>query len=196
MDDDAGVRKKELRRYFRQRRAEVAPAELASLSCQVVDRALRFLVDRSDFFRIASYSSLHGEVSTVSFNQAIQKLGRTLLLPHVSSPSHMNFAIVTSLTRLCIGAYGTLVPAADMQRCDKPDVVFVPGLAFDRMGNRLGMGKGYYDRYFRELCHSMPLKIGLTLNRYVLDEMPSDSWDVPMDMIMTETEIIGGTTWT
>ncbi|MDR0327856.1 MAG: 5-formyltetrahydrofolate cyclo-ligase [Planctomycetaceae bacterium] len=72
------------------------------------------------------------------------------------------------------------------------DVVLVPGLAFDRLGNRLGRGKGYYDRFLRRLPAST-LTVGLAWESMLCDHIPHDENDCPVKMIVTEHQIINGT---
>jgi 5-formyltetrahydrofolate cyclo-ligase len=69
------------------------------------------------------------------------------------------------------------------------DVVITPGLAFNRRGNRLGYGGGYYDRYLRRL-HPTALRVGIGFSGQVLDDVPSGEEDEPVDMIVTDEEVI------
>jgi len=77
-----------------------------------------------------------------------------------------------------------LAPKID---CEKviPSVLVVPGLAFDREGNRLGRGKGFYDRYLEKF---KGVKIGLCLNEQIKDAVPCEEHDVVMDYIITDEE--------
>ena len=72
------------------------------------------------------------------------------------------------------------------------DLVIVPLVGSDRRGGRIGFGKGWYDRFFEEMVAigSRPVKVGLAFGFQVLDRLPSDPWDQPLDMVVTETEII------
>ncbi len=67
------------------------------------------------------------------------------------------------------------------------DVVLVPGIAFDRKGNRIGFGKGCYDRF---LSNISALKIGFCYDLQICNEFESDAYDIKMDFLVTETEII------
>ncbi|NDW09177.1 5-formyltetrahydrofolate cyclo-ligase [Dysgonomonas sp. 520] len=69
----------------------------------------------------------------------------------------------------------------------KIDLIIVPGVAFDRQLNRLGRGKGYYDRFLKQV--KAP-KIGICFEFQLLDKIPIDEHDIPMDMVVTENEII------
>ncbi|MNI15577.1 5-formyltetrahydrofolate cyclo-ligase family protein [compost metagenome] len=76
-----------------------------------------------------------------------------------------------------------------------PDVVFVPGLAFDRQGGRLGYGKGYYDRLQASwkqdsgFALKPPVWIGLAFSQQLVPEVPMDGHDAYMDMLITEEGI-------
>lgn len=69
------------------------------------------------------------------------------------------------------------------------DVVFVPLVAFDSSGNRLGMGGGFYDRAFSfkklGIWHRKPFLIGLAHDFQQVDFLPADSWDIPLQMVVT-----------
>jgi 5-formyltetrahydrofolate cyclo-ligase len=72
------------------------------------------------------------------------------------------------------------------------DVVFVPLAGFDRKGGRIGFGKGWYDRFFSRLSERgvRPVKIGLAFSFQEVTLVPGDPWDEPLDMVLTENEII------
>ncbi len=65
----------------------------------------------------------------------------------------------------------------------KLDVIFVPGLCFDKKGNRLGFGKGFYDQFLK--LNPDSYKIGCCPKRCMVNELPTDSWDVKMDLVLT-----------
>ena len=70
-------------------------------------------------------------------------------------------------------------------------VVLVPGLAFDRLGNRLGRGKGYYDRFLRRLPENI-LTIGLTFGGTLREQIPYGEQDCPVKLVITESAIHHG----
>jgi 5-formyltetrahydrofolate cyclo-ligase len=67
------------------------------------------------------------------------------------------------------------------------DFAIIPGLAFDRHGNRLGRGAGYYDRYLR---HCRAVRCGVCHDIMLLDSIPVGNDDVPMDIIVTDKSLI------
>lgn len=96
-------------------------------------------------------------------------------------------SLITSLDSLTNGAYGILEP---MEIIPIPqneiDAVIIPGIAFDKHGTRLGFGKGYYDRFLTDFCGT---KIGICYDFQVVPDLPSDSHDIKMDLIITEKRI-------
>jgi 5-formyltetrahydrofolate cyclo-ligase len=92
---------------------------------------------------------------------------------------------------LVLGAQGILEPRADLLpvAADRVDVFLIPGLYFDRVGNRLGRGWGCYDRLLAA-ARADAERIGLCFADRVIDEVPAAPWDQPMDRVITEREEI------
>ena len=84
--------------------------------------------------------------------------------------------------------YGVLEPKK-VRKVDpnNVDIVIVPGAAFDKKGNRIGYGEGYYDNFLRKI---KALKIGLGFDFQVVDEIKAEEFDVSVDVIVTEKEVI------
>ncbi|WP_018344261.1 5-formyltetrahydrofolate cyclo-ligase [Cytophaga aurantiaca] len=70
------------------------------------------------------------------------------------------------------------------------DLVLLPLLAFDTKGNRVGYGKGFYDRFLRK-CKPDVVKVGLSLFEPTKDLIDADAWDVPLDWVLTPEQIYG-----
>ena len=68
---------------------------------------------------------------------------------------------------------------------DSIDIIIVPGVAFDRQGNRLGRGRGFYDRLLKTTPNA--IKIGVAFDFQVVDQVPTEPLDVPMNLIISET---------
>ena len=75
---------------------------------------------------------------------------------------------------------------------ENPSVVIVPLVACDKNLNRIGMGKGYYDRYLRD---KTAIKIGICYDFQVVDKIIPNKTDIPLDIIVTENQILGETLW-
>jgi len=71
----------------------------------------------------------------------------------------------------------------------EPDLFIVPGLAFDKSCSRIGFGAGYYDRFLPN-TKDTALKVGIAFSFQIIEHIPTDEYDVPMDMVITESGII------
>jgi len=90
-----------------------------------------------------------------------------------------------------MGFYNILAPKKEFIREVSPeeiDIVLVPGLAFREDGYRIGYGGGYYDRFLSNV--ESVIKIGICFEMQILEDVPVDTYDVPVDLIITEERII------
>ena len=86
-----------------------------------------------------------------------------------------------------LNSYGIAEPKSFVSNEDEIDCAIVPGIAFDKTGNRIGFGKGYYDKYFE---NKNIFKIALCYEFQIVDSIPADSHDFPMNMLITEDRVI------
>ncbi|PMP68103.1 MAG: 5-formyltetrahydrofolate cyclo-ligase, partial [Thermodesulfobacterium geofontis] len=99
------------------------------------------------------------------------------------------FGEIKSLNDLKVGSYGILEPQEPIDLDPEDiDIIIVPGIAFDLRGFRLGYGKGFYDRFLKDLKN--PTKIGLIYNELIRDSLPTDDKDVRVDIVISEKRII------
>ncbi|ADG67080.1 5-formyltetrahydrofolate cyclo-ligase [Planctopirus limnophila DSM 3776] len=101
-----------------------------------------------------------------------------------------------SLDELSAGSFGIPEPRAEMRtqpdRCAnlaEIDLVVLPGLAFDEQGRRLGQGRGYFDRLLMEL-NPHAIKVGLAFEVQMVEEVPVEEHDLPVDLVITESRMI------
>ncbi|MNC39982.1 5-formyltetrahydrofolate cyclo-ligase family protein [compost metagenome] len=194
----------ELKRELRAERAAVRdklPADQReALSSLVCGYAAEWLT-REGAETLLAYVPFRSELDTRPLIDGAWAAGRKVLLPRViQSTGKMSLHPVNSWKELAAGAYGILepvsAPASEPGGLYRPDAVFVPGLAFDRRGGRLGYGRGYYDRlraaWEAELPASAgaPLWIGLAFGQQLVPEVPMDYHDAYMDMLITEDGIM------
>ncbi len=134
--------------------------------------------------KILMYHSLADELSTHDF---INKwTGRkSFFLPRVNG---VNLEILPyDRSRLALGAFHIEEPTGDdVHDISEIELIVVPAVAYDRRGNRVGRGKGYYDRM---LGDTKAIKIGIAYDFQVFDEIESDPHDVPVDIIITDKGI-------
>ena len=115
--------------------------------------------------------------------------GKMLLLPRVENDTDMTLRKVSSLNDLIPGMYGILEPTPDTAVIspDMADIILVPLEAVDRYGMRLGKGKGYYDHL---LSSTHAYSIGVALSHQMIDTVPSDPWDQPLDAVVAANGIV------
>lgn len=139
--------------------------------------------------RIAAYLSVDGEPDLRPLLRRLHELGKVLALPVVENGSRMSFFAHSPGRPLVVNRFGIEEPApqAAWIRPLALDLVLTPLTAFDRQGNRLGMGGGFYDRRFGSLPSRLrPLLVGVAHAVQEADELPSAPWDVPLDGVLTE----------
>lgn len=100
----------------------------------------------------------------------------------------MEFYPVTSLSDFVEGRFHIMEPMGEVPLRETEPFVLVPGLGFDKKGNRMGYGKGFYDRYFARFPSCR--KIGAAFETQLMEKIPSQSHDIVMDFVVTEKGIL------
>ncbi len=177
----------EIRRRMLDRRRSLTPEAVAQASALVVER-VRILSGYIDAALVASYMSRDGEIDPA---ELLRGKSPKVALPVTRTEEPLRFVIPDGPFEL--GPFGIRQPTTG--RVVQPtefEVVLVPLVAVDWSGNRLGHGAGYYDRTFafRREC-DYPVLIGLAHRFQVVESIEPSPWDVPVDLIVTETGIFG-----
>jgi 5-formyltetrahydrofolate cyclo-ligase len=182
--------KKELRRLIKQKLAELSPQERSDKSKQICQHLIHSEVFQKAAVVMAFLSMPH-EVDTTPIILNAWQQGKTVAVPKVSwSQRHMIPVEIQSLeTGVETGRNGLRNPTGGVPvPFEDIDLVLTPGLGFDRSGNRLGRGGAYYDRFFRSPT-LRAARWALSFSLQVLDRIPVNEEDVPVDAIVTETGI-------
>lgn len=135
--------------------------------------------------RIMMYHSLPDELSTHAF---LKKWSgkKKFYLPRVNGADLE--VLPYDESRLELGSFHIEEPTGrEVTNPEDIEVVIVPGVAYDRKGRRLGRGKGFYDRFLR---HTRATKIGVGYEFQLLEELPIEPHDVPMDIVVTQYSTI------
>lgn len=141
---------------------------------------------------VAAYHPMRDEIDPSPILQAIASSGRVGALPWFAGrDARMIFRQVPAAET---GPWGVLQPLPTAAAV-RPEVVLVPLVAADVAGNRIGHGKGHYDRALAHMREAGAVRtIGVAWDVQVLDEtIPADAWDVPLDAIATPGRWIEGT---
>jgi len=143
---------------------------------------------------VCSYVNFREEVETSELIAALLHEGRRVAVPvHLHGPSQpLIFAEIHALAELVPNHFGIPQPPREAARFLPTAAIplfLVPGLAFDAAGRRLGYGLGFYDRAFADAAPGA-LKVGLAFEVQILESVPADPHDVPMDFVVTEDRVI------
>lgn len=115
--------------------------------------------------------------------------GKQVCFPRVCG-EEMDFYYVENASDLIPGNFGVREPAAYCQLATFTKAVcVVPGVGFDKTGNRMGYGKGYYDRYFHKSTADI-YKIGICYDEQLQDEIPAMEHDIKMDRVVSASNVI------
>lgn len=176
--------KKQIRQAVKLLKRELTPAERQSLS-QRICTAIESLPGFDRVTRLMLYHPLPDEVDT---RPLLDKWGESkqLYLPVVEGDDIVAAPYRAGAVKQ--GAFGIWEPRTSAT-VDPTQLewIVVPGVAFDRAMNRLGRGKGYYDRLLRQ---TPARKIGICYGLQLVDEIPAEPHDIKMDLIVTENNII------
>ncbi len=131
------------------------------------------------------YIAFGGEVDTGEMIREAKKIGKLICVPVCRKDKEiMQPAMLVDHARLRKGPYGVWEPVAKKRvKPEDLDLIIVPGLAFDKKGNRLGRGKGYYDRFLGSLSDKTP-SIGLAFDFQILPLIPTTAHDVSVRKII------------
>ncbi|MDE7115192.1 MAG: 5-formyltetrahydrofolate cyclo-ligase [Muribaculaceae bacterium] len=173
------MEKNEIRKKIRDLKSMLLEKERQSAAEDVfrrVENTAAFMVAE----RILMYHSLPDELSTRAFLTKWSNRKR-FYLPRVNG---VNLEILPyDETRLELGAFHIEEPTGnDVVNPDDIDLIIVPGVAYDNRGNRIGRGKGFYDRLLRSMRAT---KIGVGYEFQIVSEIQAESHDVKMDMVIS-----------
>jgi len=135
---------------------------------------------------VAGYWPMRGEIDPRPLLEALHARGHAIVLPETPPRGQpLIFRRWRPGMAMVRGRFGTQVPTGEIR---VPDVVFIPLLAFDRTGRRLGYGGGYYDRTLAALPGA--IAVGCAFAAQELDAVPAGDYDAPLHAIATERGVI------
>jgi len=187
------MNKKELRSVYIKRRDMLSENAVNSMSQAIANNLYNLDLYKNSKF-IMSYVNFRSEVITEEIIRNSLNLGKNIGVP-ISIPETREL-LISQLknydNELELGVYNILAPKKEYIRKVEPskiDLVLVPGVAFDRKGYRIGYGGGYYDRFLSKL-NDNAITIALAFSIQLIEEVPKGVYDLPIDYILTEKELI------
>jgi len=179
------IQKAALRKHLLEKR-DATSAELRDISSKKIHQNLKQVDSYINSQNIACYFPIGSEVDTHSIMLDILELGKNMILPKIID-DNLEFYVIPNLGKLEKGRFDIMEPKDSCKKAEKIDCILVPTIGISKSGDRLGYGRGYYDKF---LSSTNAMKISLTYSKQIIKSIPIDTHDIKIDLIITEDEII------
>lgn len=184
--------KHQLRIFYKELRAALSDTELEERSLQIAENVKVFLKERKELAHFHLFFPIpkQREINTYPIKAFLENRGANIYTSRVEENTlKLKTLLLKPNTTFLFDKWNIPVPQDfEVVTNELIQVVFVPLLAFDQKGNRIGFGKGYYDMFLDSLDHSV-IKIGLSFFAPEL-YIPSEAHDIPLDYCITPENII------
>lgn len=178
--------KKDIRSIIKDKRSSITAEEREKLNQIIYEKAIN-----SEYYKNAKtifiFISFNDEVDTLRIIRKSLEDGKIVCVPKVISKQDGMVAIrINNFEDMVVSSYGILEPKdiTNIIKENLVDLTFVPGLAFDKKGGRIGYGGGFYDRFLKNMKKDSK-KIGLAYSFQIIDEVPMEEHDLFIDGIIT-----------
>lgn len=193
LENDVQLRKS-IRQQIRQKRQQLTKSQQQQAAQYISQQVLTDPKVQSAQ-TIALFLSFDGEIDTMPLIQQLWQRGKQVYLPvlHPFNRHSLLFLAYTPTTQLIKNRFNIQQPALDVQQVlplNQLDIMLIPLVAFDLIGQRLGMGGGFYDRILAGWQQKGFYPIGLAHQCQQVDKLPSATWDIPLPEIITPQKIL------
>ena len=175
--------KKELRRKIREQKRNMTAEEIAEASRKLAEQfyATSYYQNAAVIYGYLPYNQ---EVRTVPILEQALRDGKKVAVPKVYGDT-MRFLYMDDLSLVAPSDLGIPEPMADAPVAeDETALVIMPGLAFDKAGNRMGYGGGFYDKFLAQEPHHPT--VALCYGFQMVDSIPTEDYDIPVDLVLWE----------
>ena len=179
--------KKEIRRQVLARREELGHNARQEKSQQIVKHLLS-LSELLQAQTVMLFMDFRNEVETGQLVDYVLETGQCLILPRCAPQGQLDLYLVQNLAEdIEFGKWAIREPKMDLPSIlpEAIDFVLVPGVAFDKEGNRLGYGGGYYDRFMKKLRPHVP-RVAVAFDCQIVDSIPTGPYDQKITKLVTE----------
>jgi 5-formyltetrahydrofolate cyclo-ligase len=183
--------KRKLRQEILARREAIPAAERLEKSQKITQRLLTWPAYQHTRI-VLLYAGVRSEVATEELVKKSLAAGKQVLMPRCLPETRQLLLVpISAWEELKPSFYGLLEPPPPAEfNPVQPDLIVVPGVAFDLCGYRLGYGGGYYDRLL--WCLNRTTTVGLAFEAQIVPQVPRETHDVPLDFVVTESRFIAG----
>ncbi len=180
------MKKREIRQLYLEKRKGLSKQELTVWSEKIRERVLQNLTVEHQYIHLFASSKKQVEVDTYPLVKELWSLDKKAVVPKIIGPYELAHSLWDPTTKMTLNAWGIPEPeAGEMILPQQLDVVLVPLLAIDERGQRVGYGKGFYDR-FLATCNSHVLTIGLGFFPPLKKIEDVAATDIGLDMYLTQ----------
>lgn len=179
--------KQQIRKYIKSIKSEMTESEIL-IKSRSIENKLMETMEYKEASSIYVFISYNQEVLTSGIIEKSLKDGKKVYVPKIYGDVIRFHEIHSLEADVSPGAFGILEPLGGPADESHEGLMIMPGVAFDRELHRLGYGGGYYDKYLA--IPNSHLKMAVAYEFQILDSIPTDEFDVKMDIIITENEII------
>ncbi|MDG2491878.1 MAG: 5-formyltetrahydrofolate cyclo-ligase [Flavobacteriaceae bacterium] len=181
--------KSQIRIHYKKLREKLSEDEVMERSLNIANQCLELPVWEKQIFHLFLTIEDQKEVDTSLILTLLQGKDKEVVVPKILDKENLQHFLLTDQTCFEVNSLGIPEPKSGIEiEPSKIDVVFIPLLAFDSTGNRIGYGKGFYDR-FLALCKPDCIKIGLSFFDHNQSKIVSEATDVPLDYCVTPERV-------
>ena len=177
--------KSELRTKYKSLRSELSINEVEELSLKIANKVLELPIWNATYYHIFLPIIERNEVNTELLLHILQGKDKSVIVPKANfKTGELTHILLQENTSLSIASYGIPEPKSGIEISPANiDVVFVPLLAFDKRGKRIGYGKGFYDRFLAK-CNQNTIFVGLSFFE-AEENIPHEIIDIPLHFCVT-----------
>jgi 5-formyltetrahydrofolate cyclo-ligase len=180
------VRKKEIRIHFLEKRKAISPAKHTQWSQQIAASVLEGLMSDQKWIHVFLPMASKAEVATQELMASLWRAGKKVVVPKVQPKVQLSHHLWTPSTPTVINQWGIAEPVGDKTiSAEQLDVVLVPLLAIDQDGQRVGYGKGFYDRFLAS-CRPDIVRMGIGFFPPIAAIADIQRTDIPLDSYTTQ----------
>ena len=185
---------KKIRKIIKEKRSQLSEKELSLTSKAIAERIRSFKFSK-ELTKIGIYYAVNNEVDVHPLCEILWQENKRVYLPIVEKKKLL-FGEYRNTSNLKNNRFKIPEPIVGLESqisAFELDLIFMPLVAFDPMGNRIGMGGGFYDRTLdnKQLDNDLkkPILVGVAYEFQKQNQIQPNSWDIPLDMIFTESKI-------
>ena len=190
------MNKKEKMRTIYQNRRQEMNKDILNKKSNIITNKIYDYIKENQFNNIMIFVSFRNEIYT---HDLIKKLldenNTNLYVPYIDKDvDEMKISHITNFDKdLVPGVFKILEPKENLRQDDnlkdKLDLIIVPGLVYSEKGYRIGYGGGYYDKFLSSISKNVK-KVGIVYSNLVVNELPINNYDIPVDLIITDKKNI------